>query len=79
MKSEQSCAKCGETRGYVLDYHHIDPTQKDNTIARMTSNKYKIESILSEIEKCVVLCSNCHREFHHFNNINGISLEEYLL
>ena len=51
MKSEQSCAKCGETRGYVLDYHHIDPTQKDNTIARMTSNKYKIESILSEIEK----------------------------
>lgn len=79
MKSEQSCAKCGETRGYVLDYHHIDPTQKDNTIARITSNKYKIESILSEIEKCVVLCSNCHREFHHFNNINGISLEEYLL
>ena len=39
LKSEIKCAKCGESRGYVLDFHHKDPTTKEATIARMTSNK----------------------------------------
>ena len=78
MKSEASCAKCGDTRGYVLDYHHIDPSQKENTIARMTSNHYSLNRVAKEIEKCVCLCSNCHREFHHFKENQDITLEEYL-
>lgn len=78
LKEQSCCAKCGETRGYVLDYHHVDPSQKENTIARMTSNYYSLDKVNKEIEKCVCLCSNCHREFHHFEEINGITLEEYL-
>ena len=72
------CAKCGESRGYVLDFHHIDPTQKENTIARMTSNKSNLNDIQKEVDKCIVLCANCHREFHHFEKINNLTLEEYL-
>lgn len=78
QKSQMKCAKCGESRGYVLDFHHIDPAQKENTIARMTSNKSNLNDIQKEVDKCIVLCANCHREFHHFEKINNLTLEEYL-
>ncbi|MDO4378800.1 MAG: hypothetical protein Q4C64_06705 [Erysipelotrichia bacterium] len=29
------CQKCGESREYLMEFHHIDPTQKENTIAHM--------------------------------------------
>ena len=79
QKAQQKCAKCGESRGYVLDYHHLNPEEKETTIARMTSNKYKLEDIQKEVAKCIVLCANCHREFHHFEKQNGITILEYLL
>ena len=78
QKAQQKCAKCGESRGYVLDYHHLNPKEKEITIARMTSNKYKLEDIQKEVEKCIVFCANCHREFHHFEKLNNLTLEEYL-
>lgn len=78
LKSQAKCAKCGDNRSYVLDYHHINPNNKENTIARMTSNNYQLDKTMEEIKKCICLCSNCHREFHYFNNLNGLSLIEYL-
>ena len=77
-KKQCSCTICGDSRWYVLDFHHIDPTQKENTIARMTSNKSNLNDIQKEVDKCIVLCANCHREFHHFEKINNLTLEEYL-
>lgn len=78
LKAANKCAKCGENRGYVLDYHHIEPEQKENTIARMTSNNYNLDMVMKEVQKCICLCSNCHREFHYFESIKNITLEEYL-
>jgi predicted HNH restriction endonuclease len=78
MKSNSQCAKCGESRGYVLDYHHINPEEKDVSVARMTSNKYRLDNVFAEIEKCICLCSNCHREFHYLENRTNITLYEYL-
>ena len=78
MKSEQSCAKCGETRGYTLDYHHLDPSIKEESIARMTSNNYRLDAVMEEIKKCVVLCSNCHREFHYLEEREQLTIEKYL-
>lgn len=79
LKAQCKCAKCGESRGYVLDYHHINPEEKENIIARMISNNYKIDSVFDEIEKCIVLCANCHREFHYLNKRNpDLTLEAYL-
>lgn len=79
IKSECRCAKCGDSRGYVLDFHHINPDEKENTIARMTSNNYQLDKVYDEIKKCIVLCANCHREFHYLQNKNSnFTLEEYL-
>jgi DNA-directed RNA polymerase subunit RPC12/RpoP len=78
IKASCKCAKCGDSRGYVLDFHHINPDEKENTVARMTSNNYKLDKVYDEIEKCAVLCANCHREFHYLEENEGITLEEYL-
>ena len=34
----------------------------------MISNNYSLEKVQEEIKKCIVLCSNCHHEFHFLNN-----------
>lgn len=79
LKAKCTCAKCGDQRGYVLDFHHINPQEKENTIARMTSNNYTLEKVYQEIEKCIVLCANCHREFHYLENQNNdFTIEKYL-
>jgi hypothetical protein len=47
----------------IYDFHHMDPEEKDFTLG---SWKFKCwETIVSELKKCVMLCSNCHREFHN--------------
>ena len=73
-KGEIGCAKCGEKRYWVLDYHHLDPVVKE----RMVGNSGSLTSLKKEIEKCVVLCSNCHRDFHHLERNENITIEEYL-
>jgi DNA-directed RNA polymerase subunit RPC12/RpoP len=79
LKAKCACAKCGEQRGYVLDFHHINPLEKENTVARMTSNNYTLEKVYEEIEKCIVLCANCHREFHYLENQNNnFTIKDYL-
>ena len=38
MKSKIKCQKCGEFRDYMLDFHHVDPSEKEYTVARLISN-----------------------------------------
>lgn len=64
-KKTLKCAMCGETYWACLDFHHTDPSIKDNIISRMVADGVGIEKIKEEIAKCVVLCSNCHRKFHN--------------
>lgn len=79
IKESFTCAKCGDNRFYVLDFHHLDPSIKEETIARMLSNSASQEKIKEEIQKCICLCSNCHREFHYLQNQNNnFSIQEYL-
>ena len=76
-KKKQGCAKCGDKRIYVLDFHHINPEEKDNTIAHMIKSS-SIEKLVEEVDKCKLLCANCHREFHYLEKENNITLQEYL-
>jgi hypothetical protein len=73
------CVKCGESRLYVIQFHHINPTDKSFSIAHET---YGRETTEAEIKKCVCLCSNCHDEFHYFYGVKPEkpveSLTEYL-
>lgn len=64
LVSKLSCEECGFNHPGALDFHHIDPTEKDRSISRMVYNKVSKEKILLEISKCKVLCANCHRILH---------------
>lgn len=68
------CVVCGYDKYHgALEFHHLDPTQKDFTIARKKTNKFD-EKITSELDKCALLCANCHAEEH-----SKIKLGESLL
>ena len=55
------CAKCGYSQYMCsLEFHHIDPQKKIKRISKCLLSKYKVRS---EVDKCVLLCSNCHRAF----------------
>ena len=73
----QGCAKCGEKRIHVLDLHHIDPDGKVSEIAHMVKSS-SFESLQQEINKCIVLCANCHRDFHFLEKNNNITIQDYL-
>lgn len=75
-KQEHHCVKCGCEKSYLLDFHHLDPSQKDYTIS--DNSNIKIETLMQEIEKCIILCANCHREFHYFERTNNLTIQEYL-
>jgi len=47
----------------VYDFHHLDTTIKENNIARIMGRKW--ENIVPELDKCVLLCANCHRIRHN--------------
>lgn len=46
----------------ALEFHHINPEEKDFSISQVKLSSF--ERIKSELDKCVLLCANCHREFH---------------
>ena len=71
LKNSLSCQKCGYNKcPEALDFHHIDPNEKEGKIAQMISNSYGLDKAKEEIKKCIVLCSNCHREFHYLQKQN---------
>lgn len=61
LRLKTPCVKCGESRLYVIDYHHIDPKTKLYTVNQVIHCKVGKD----EIKKCVCLCRNCHTEYHH--------------
>lgn len=62
-KRLQGCQRCEEDHPRALDFHHVG--QKDYLISKMISDGLAIESIMSEAEKCILLCANCHRLEHY--------------
>jgi hypothetical protein len=58
------CEICGYSKcNSALEFHHKDSSTKDDTISLMMSQEYEV--IKKEVDKCNLLCSNCHRELHH--------------
>lgn len=63
-KSTLKCEKCGFDDPRVLHFHHLDPKKKDMELSKVAHNGWCKERILKEIEKCQVLCANCHSILH---------------
>jgi hypothetical protein len=57
--SNHPCVECGETDPIVLEFHHLG--NKEAEIAAMVGQGTSLEKIIKEIEKCEVLCGNCHK------------------
>lgn len=72
IKQANPC-KCGESHTRCLDFHHKQDTTKKSEVSRMISNGYSLETIKAEIDKCDIICSNCHRKLHSNNKIRGNS------
>ncbi len=71
------CNKCGENREYLLDFHHLEKEKKENTISFLIV-RGRFKDMFEEIKKCVLLCANCHREFHHLQNTTNLKTEDYV-
>ncbi len=60
------CCRCGYNKCInALEFHHIDPAKKTVSISKLT--RLDNEAI-QELDKCILVCSNCHREIHYLDN-----------
>lgn len=68
---DKPCADCGvKYPPYVMDFDHRNPEDKELTIANVAH--HGMQKLLDEIEKCDVVCANCHRiRTHNRRSSNG--------
>ena len=59
------CSECGfEGHPVSFDCHHRDPSTKSFGLSEARRGSYSKKRILDELEKCELLCANCHRLEH---------------
>lgn len=64
LSLDPKCQNCGESEFICLDYHHVDPKKKKKNVSSIIHCGHSFELLKSELEKCIILCSNCHRKYH---------------
>jgi hypothetical protein len=58
------CVKCGYNKCVAaLEFHHINPALKEFGMGQNGATK-SWATIKQELDKCILLCANCHREIH---------------
>lgn len=58
------CECCGYDRTlHALQFHHLDPNEKDFGVSAKGYTR-SWEKVKAEIEKCILVCANCHAEIH---------------
>lgn len=66
-KKDKHCVHCGINDPIVLDFHHV--RDKVIGISEIPRMRWGIKRTLKELEKCIVLCANCHRREHNQNMV----------
>jgi hypothetical protein len=60
------CSGCGYQQNFsALEFHHVCPADKSFTLDLRSLSNRRWQAILSEADKCVLVCSNCHKEIHN--------------
>ncbi len=78
-KKTLKCEICNENRWYCLDFHHKDPNNKTYAVSNcICRHGFSWNRIMEEIEKCQILCRNCHAEIHHKERININEKKHYI-
>ena len=65
------CQNCGYDKCEgALQFHHRDPAQKEFSLSQINLNDttFSMDKIYSEIDKCDLLCANCHAEQHYLKD-----------
>ena len=77
-KSILQCVDCGVAHPALLQFHHRDKSTKSFAISKIMSRAASIKQIITEIEKCDVVCVNCHANRHWREKHQTDSWEEVL-
>lgn len=64
MKARLKCAHCPESNPVCLQFHHRNSADKEISVSKAVNSCWSIARLLKEIEKCDVLCANCHFKEH---------------
>ena len=60
------CQECGYSKNLAaLEFHHINSAEKRFKLDGRRFSNCNMDDLRKEAEKCVLLCSRCHREAHH--------------
>ena len=60
-----SCNRCGYSKCIqALEFHHTEPHEKDFGFSGF-AHRFPWAKVLAELDKCLLLCSNCHKEEHY--------------
>ena len=60
------CSICGYHQNLAaLVFHHIDSSSKDFKLDMRSLSNRKLDPVLAEIDKCILVCANCHAELHN--------------
>lgn len=60
--SDKKCELCGESDIRTLEFDHLDPKTKLFNISQAVRLNYSWDDVLEEIDKCRILCANCHKK-----------------
>lgn len=71
------CLKCGESKAFLIDFHHVVSEEKEHSFASLLGDS-QFEKYFKELEKAIPLCGNCHREFHYLQREEQVSIEDFL-
>ena len=64
VMGKHKCSICGYDKcKWAIEFHHKDESTKENELSNI--KHYSEEKITKELEKCIMVCSNCHREIHY--------------
>ena len=61
LKESNGCVDCGEDNLLVLEFDHREPNIKEYGISKLRTKKIPWDLFVAEIDKCEVVCANCHR------------------
>lgn len=60
------CEICGYSKNSsALCFHHMDPSEKEIKLSMRECSNFSWTALVNEVNKCQILCSNCHLEHHH--------------
>ena len=70
------CGICGYYRcEAALEFHHVNPKEKSYSLS---NSKFRtLKEDLEEASKCILVCSNCHREIHYTDRYKNVDLFKY--